>query len=418
MFFGSANYRRPGSLRIPLAAAALALVFGAAGFFILAPSPHGPSRLERVPNMDSTPGGERQRESQRYRETLRSSNFIRADEADRSGNSYMSVPEGLPEQTARSADPGRASSDTADDLPAKEVSAQQAAERVAAATETSAQRAETGRAAALAAQRGSEDTLSPSGRAERSRDSAPEENPFHAAILRQMSAVARAMEIAGPSSVELISEANAENMAWPGRPAAEQEARMRESVSPAVLAGSVLQGEVITMIDSDVPAPVAVRVTSGPVADGVLIGRFAANSLAEGVSIEFSRLSLPTGQEIAVQAMALDRFTMGGAVHGEVDPRPVQRYGPLMVSSFVSGFAANAARPPMTLLNTANGVLAATEKPTIEDNLIAGAGQAASAAASDLAAAAPKSPRIRVRPGKTVSILFLSQVSVPSHSPE
>ena len=150
----------------------------------------------------------------------------------------------------------------------------------------------------------------------------------------------------------------------------------------------------------------------------MLIGRFAANSLAEGVSIEFSRLSLPTGQEIAVQAMALDRFTMGGAVHGEVDPRPVQRYGPLMVSSFVSGFAANAARPPMTLLNTANGVLAATEKPTIEDNLIAGAGQAASAAASDLAAAAPKSPRIRVRPGETVSILFLSQVSVPSHSPE
>ena len=55
-----------------------------------------PSKLSRIPRIDSTPGGERQAESQHYRQTLMDANSINAEAAVRTGSSYISIPEGLP----------------------------------------------------------------------------------------------------------------------------------------------------------------------------------------------------------------------------------------------------------------------------------------------------------------------------------
>ncbi len=404
-------------MRTLFAVAVLTGAAAAAGYLAVAPAPPGPSRLERVPSMDSTPGGNRQRESQRYRETLRSSNIIQADEAERSGDSFMSVPEGLPEQTRRP-ESVLPPPDSENDAPGTDVSAEQAAELVAAAADNSARRDAAVRASSPAAQgkAGSHPYPSAAGHKRNPADAA---NPFHDAILRQMSAAAQAMEIVGLSSVELISGADVRSKARRRQPEHTPDKRIQTAGSPDfIAAGTILQGETVTLIDSDVPAPVTVRMTSGPIAGGALIGNFAANIPAGGVVVEFNRLSLPAGMEIPVQAMALDQFTLGSAVQGQVDARPVKRYGPMLLSSFISGFAESAARPATRFLSGANGIVAAVDKPTVRDSLIAGAGQAAGAAASDLAEAAPKTPRIRVEPGEPISVLFLSPVIFPQRSPE
>ena len=240
------------------------------------------------------------------------------------------------------------------------------------------------------------------------------ENPFHDAILRQMSAIARSMKAPEPVSVELIADANDQNMAW--RPQSEDSSTAAQpgpAAPAAIAAGTILEAETVSEVDSDVPAPVAVRLRSGSAAGSILIGGFQTNSLASGFVIEFGRLVTPSGLETGVRAIAVDLHSRAVAVASEVQPRPIQRYGPMLVSSFVSGFAANATRPAIKLLSGANGVIAATEKPDLRENLIAGAGQAAAQASADLAANAPKTARIRLYAGEPVGIMFLAPVSVP-----
>ncbi len=375
----------------------VASVIGLTVYLVFSPAPTDPSKLMRVPNMDATPGGDRQRESQRYRETLRQSNLNRAAEADHTGGWFMSVPEGLPARTNAKKQKVENTS-----VRSPSITATEAAQQVAAATESTHLREPAAPEDA--------DVVKPVP----PRSPVATENPFHGAILRQMTAVTQGLEITGTGGAVLIADANGQDMAWQESDIQIHAANTSPIATPSVIAsGDILQGEVISLIDSDVAAPVAVRLTSGPYVGSTLIGRFMANSLAGGVLIEFERLALAAGKEITVQAIALDPVTRGVAVQGEINPRLGQRYGPLLVSAFVSGFAANAVRPTTTIIETANRQIATTAQPRVEDSVIAGAGQAANAAAADLTAAAPRTPRIRILPGQSIDILFLSSVTLP-----
>lgn len=401
--FGVQNYRRIGLTRLFLFVGLLGMI-GVVAYFLHAPDALAPSRLERVPTIDSTPGGEHQRESEQYRETLRRSNLTQADKAKESGDSFMPVPEALPEKVPSELPQIQSRQETA----AAEISftAQQVAERVAVATTTAAQRIETER---TYSQSKSDQSLEVAGSTQ-SASVTGDENPYHALILRQMSAITRATEINGQRSVELL--ATDQGQIGPVEPQDE----MAETVLNVhrLSSGMILAGEVVTLIDSDVPSPVTVRVISGHIKDSVLIGRFDLNANSKAVAIEFNRLVVPDGAEFPVQAMAIDPFTQGGAIQGDIDHRPLQRYGPMLVSSFISGFANHATRPATTLSNTAGGLLVTSDKPLVKDNLIAGVGQAANAAATQFVESAPKTPRIRIYPGETVSILLLSPIQIPT----
>ena len=412
MLFGELRYAATlGPFRTAAAILAACGLFGILAYFALAPQQTGPSRLARAPNIDSTPGGQRQRVSPSYRETLRTANVSQADEADRTGASFVSIPEGLPEQTRR-ASPESQPGAVRDNSPRGHGPGDpdfRAAQRIARAADRSAAKGDASGSSPDAEQF----PVSPA-EAVPASFKGPGENPFHAAILRQMSAIARGMEVPEPVSVELIADAGGPDMAWP--PQSEDNSTAAPPGSggpPAIAAGTILEAETISEVDSDVPAPVAVRVRSGPAAGAVLLGRFQTNSLANGLIIEFGKLVTPSGREFAVQATAVDFHSSASAVASEVQTRPVQRYGPMLISSFVSGFAASATRPAVTLLSGANGVLAAADKPDLRENLIAGAGRAAASASADLAANAPKNVRIRLFAGEPVGVLFLTSVTAP-----
>ena len=407
------GYPRPNTLRLPLVVAlGFATVIGFAAFQATKPTPTSPSRLERVPNMDATPGGERQQESRRYRETLHSSNLAQADEADRLGDSFLAVPEALPERTDQqtplvlSVDEGKNSTDL-------EESKLPVAEQIAAATYTEAQQTQIRQVKSNTMVAATETDISPNSSTNTNRSNRMEEYPYRAAILQQMSAVAQTMEISGLRSVELIPDSNGSEMAW----AILSNTRSKTIATNTanlltIAAGTILEGESVTLIDSDLTSPVVVRIEGKPLDGAVLIGRFSASHSTGGISIEFNRLAMPDGREIAVQAIAIDNASLGGAVQGHVDSRLLQRYGPMLISSFVSGFAASASQPSMTVFNTANGFAATSERANIRDSLIAGAGQAANAAAADFESTAPKSPRIRICPNETISVLVLSPISI------
>lgn len=379
-------------------------MIGMVAYFLQVPDNLPPSRLERVPTIDSTPGGEHQRESEQYRETLHSSNLTQANKAKESGASFMPVPEALPKKIPSELPQIQFSREAAE----AEISltAQQVADRVAAATTTEAQRIETERTYSQAKSDQLFEAVGPTQPA----SVADDENPYHALILRQMSAITRATEVNGQLSVELFT--NDQDQIGLVEP---QDEMTEAPVDVHRLSsGMILAGEMVTLIDSDVPSPVTVRVTSGPIKDGVLIGRFGLNGNGKVVTIEFNRLVLPKGKEFPVQAIAIDPFTQGGAIRGDIDHRPFQRYGPMLVSSFISGFANHATRPATTFSNIAGGLLVTSDKPSVKDNLIAGVGQAANAAATQFVESAPKTSRIRIYPGETISLLLLSPIQIPT----
>ena len=404
-----------GPFRMAAALAVACGLLGALGFLALAPQKADPSRLARVPNIDSTPGGQRQRVSPSYRETLRTANVSQAAEADRTGASFVSIPEGLPEQTRRPRPPsqsGAARDGAAPDHGLSDADFQ-AAQRIALAAGRSAANGGPSRSLPHS------EKISDAGGAVPASHREPADNPFHAAILRQMNAISRGMAVPEPVSVELIADANDPDMAWAAQSADGSAAARPEQPPPAAIAaGTVFEAETVSEVDSDVPAPVAVRVRSGPAAGSILIGGFQTNSLANGFVMEFGTLVTPTGRETAVRAVAVDLHTRGFTVASEVQARPIQRFGPMLVSSLVSGFAANASRPALTLFTGANGVIAATEKSGLGENLAAGAGQAAAQASAEFAANAPKTARIRLFAGEPVGIMFLTPVSGPEFQQE
>lgn len=377
---------------------AIIILISAICYLALSYSYLAPSRLTRIPTMDSTPGGERQQESEQYRDTLRSSNIQGANEANQIGSSFMAVPEGLPEQSMMlsTSKPPPITFNNADNSPAI-----QPVQLVPEATQTSTRITNNPPISYQTA------------------SSVSTENPFHSSILQQMNAIIRLLEIPDLKSVELIAEANGQDMAWSAAPNDTiNDNKQSSKYLDSLPAGTILQGELITLINSDVPAPAVVRISSRPLDGQILLGKFTTNILANGVVIEFNKLSTVNGDEMAIQAVALDRYSASGAVRGLVNNRSVERYGPMLVSSFISGFAASAQQPAMNVLNSVNGIISSSKKRSVEDNLIAGASQAANVAASDLATLAPNMPQILIQPGTAIDILFLSPVSITSHSSE
>ena len=407
----------PSIVRITAFLIACAVLLGAVAYSAFSPQKTEPSRLERVPIMNSTPGGERQQESQLYRETLSEANLVQADEAMQTGISFVSVPEGLWENVKTLGSADGYSQSISPNLPKSQINQTQAAEIIAQAASESSRRPsmkpeESSYPSPLMTQ-----TTQTFARPEVA--AAPvsiDENPHHALILRQMNAIVQGKEVPKPHSAELISESIGVNAAWKPTNPNEADAAHQKKEFTTIEAGSILMGTTIAELNSDVSLPVSVRITRGKVAGAVLIGSFQANTAGNGLIIQFGTLMLPNGSQVPVQAVAIDPFSGAAAVASQVDARLIQRYGPTLLTSFVSGFAASANRPALSFIGGGSGLIAASNKPTHKDNLIAGAGQAAAQAASNIADNAPKSPRIRLFSGDVIGILFLAPVSVPNHS--
>ena len=373
-----------------------------------------PSRLSRIPVINSTPGGARQAESEHYRQTLMDANSINADAAAETGSSYISIPEALPERidlgsAALGIGPGEAADTVLQPDPVAAANSIPTGISRRFLPEDDGPLANSDRMLTEPAAYSGEQ---------------PGTNLRTEAMIRQMAAIARGMAIGTPEGVVLIREddtvrgeavATLDPGALKNGAGPEASGRIKSSGDVTrIPAGAILYGETLTTLTSDLPSPVVVEVSEGPLAGSRLLGRFSVSETAGGMEVLFGRLSLSNGVEVGIDAIAIDGFDTRALISGQVKSRLFERFGPGILASLVSGFAESASRPKVELVGIGDGVVAATGKSTARESFIAGVGRAAGQVAADLSARVPTAPEIILPAGHPVGILFLAMTEIPN----
>ena len=381
--------RRPP--RSAILVAAVLAGSGASVYFAWKDSETPPSGLPRVPFLDATPGGERQRESDRYRETLEAANEINANAADSRGDSFVSVPEATLEELVTV--PPKEQAPWKRELPEKLPARQ---EKIEAETPKDIDFATAPAPEAIP-------------KAALANPAPAEENPYLNLVLGQMSALSKAMAIAAPASQELTArDSRAGEAAATADPASEAASIDRAAAGmPGIPAGEILYAETLTAVDSRRQTPVAAVVVQGPLAKSRLIGGFSTHAGARGLYLEFSGFVDPDGDFHEIEAVAIDGFTASAAVASDVEDSLLSRLGPELAATFVADFANHAALPGQTAIEVGGEAAIVYDKPGIRDSLFAGIGAAASQIKSDLRSTAGSNPVISLRAGYPIGVLFL-----------
>lgn len=420
--------------RMILAGSAAFAAVGAA-FLALDGGMDHPSRLARVPVMDSTPGGQRQRESERYQERLRFANEANADEASRNGQSHIPIPENLTESRVRSVGHSDARQPRRDDPPAEPESpagrsATRSASEVGSAEYLTRPRVEAAEPAAVAPLASDAESdlgtvepppLESTRLAAAELGSGPINERRVTAIVAQMTAIARGIGVSPPKSEILLPDLSGLRKGEQPQAASGLEGANGIAAVPtdspggmgtggsgsAVPAGSILYGQVLNTVDSDNPVPVVAEITDVRLEGHKLIGRIAAAENGGGFAVSFDTLVRPDGTALSVAAVALDGLDGSSTVASRTDRRMLERYGALFASTFVSEYARNAATTDLSTIIANGSVISTSAKPSRKESLYAALGSAGAQLAADLASSAPRGPRTLLLAGHPIGILFL-----------
>lgn len=431
--------RRIRKRRMILAGSVACAAAGAA-FLALDGGMDHPSRLARVPAMDSTPGGQRQRESERYQERLRSANEANAEEARRSGQSHIPIPEDLTESRIRDVGDGAARRPRPEELPAESEppagpSATRSVPEVGSPGSSAESRVEAEGQADVAPPPSDTESdlpttelppLEPSRPAAEAPGGGQINERRVTAIIAQMNAIARGIGVSPPKSEILLPNSGGIPMGELLRPASglkndDGAAARDDAAAPAdrpagigadgsgaaVPAGSILYGQVLNAVDSDNPGPVVAGITDAPLDGHKLIGRIAAAGSGSGFAVSFDTLVRPDGAALPVAAIALDGLDGSSTVASRTDRRILERYGALFASTFVSEYARSAGSAGTSTIIADGSVVSTSAKPSRTESLHAALGSATSQLAADLASSAPRGPRTVLLAGHPIGILFL-----------
>jgi type IV secretory pathway VirB10-like protein len=101
--------------------------------------------------------------------------------------------------------------------------------------------------------------------------------------------------------------------------------------------GDLLYAVVETAVNSDVPSAVMATVTVGPYRKTRLLGKF--QRFEERLVLVFSRAILPSGEDLQLEAYAVDPDTSEASVATSVDTHFFSRWGGLVAASFLEGLA-------------------------------------------------------------------------------
>lgn len=110
------------------------------------------------------------------------------------------------------------------------------------------------------------------------------------------------------------------------------------AVTPYAKAGTIFNAILESSIDSDEPSPVLARIVSGDLKGTRLIGNI--QTVGEKVVIQFSTANIPQlGNSVKISSYAVDPNTSRTALADNVNHHYTLKYGVLLASSFLSGYA-------------------------------------------------------------------------------
>jgi intracellular multiplication protein IcmE len=109
-------------------------------------------------------------------------------------------------------------------------------------------------------------------------------------------------------------------------------------ITPIAKAGTIFNAVIETAVNSDEDSPVLARIVSGPLKGTRLIGSF--RNLGEKVAIVFSTANIPSfDKTVKINAYAIDTNTSRTSIADDVDHHYFLKYGVLLATSFISGYA-------------------------------------------------------------------------------
>lgn len=123
----------------------------------------------------------------------------------------------------------------------------------------------------------------------------------------------------------------------------------------ALKPGDLLYAVIETGVNSDVPSAVMATVASGKYKNARLLGKF--QRFEERLVLAFSRIVLPSGEDLQIEGYAVDPSTSEASVASSVDTHFFSRWGGLVASAFLEGLgsAKRYSGSQSTIYGTNNG---------------------------------------------------------------
>ena len=174
-----------------------------------------------------------------------------------------------------------------------------------------------------------------------------------------------------------------------------------------IKAGDILYARVIGGVTSDHAAPVIAEVLSGGDNNKArLVGNYAVDPATGKMVVSFRQMSWEDGTSRTINALAVDENTGDAAVRSGLERRYFARYAPVFASTFIAGLAKAAGEPDNTIIDGANGQYAVQAARTTEEAAWSGLGDAMAVISSDIASNAPRGPKIILASGSTIGVMF------------
>lgn len=176
-------------------------------------------------------------------------------------------------------------------------------------------------------------------------------------------------------------------------------------------AGDIWYAVLETDINSDEPGPVLATIATGPNTGARLIGAMKTNK--ESVSIEFQLAANLPGKRAGtkIAAVAVDPSTARPNLATDVDHHYLAKYGLILASAFVSGYADAVSRQNTVTTTSALGGSTTVEGPLDpKERTLVALGKAGGAAGDEIMKSSDFKTTIKVASGTPIGVLFLDDV--------
>jgi hypothetical protein len=159
-------------------------------------------------------------------------------------------------------------------------------------------------------------------------------------------------------------------------------------------------------INTDAPSPVMATVAMGPLKGAKAIGGFQRHD--EQVVLAFSKLVLPTGEQLNMEAVAVDPATSSAAVASKVNTHFFSRWGSLIAASFLEGFGEALSDRNTQVYTTGDVVVQSSPNKSYRDISMEAMGKVGGRMANQVERGFDRPPTVYVGAGEPLGLLVLS----------
>lgn len=190
------------------------------------------------------------------------------------------------------------------------------------------------------------------------------------------------------------------------------------NTAPLYKAGSILYAVIETSLNTDEPAPILAKITSGPLAGSRLIGssQGLGSQWSQAIVLQFNTISIPMmPRSQSIECIAVDPATARTALADEVNNHYIQRYGALFFSNILQGYSQAIQSSGATTKTDLDGNETTTNQETNEaEKFLIALGNVGTALSAQVATNINRPVTIKMNQGSPIGLLLLNDFSIQS----